>query len=54
VTHPYGTGTCFAEAENRNINFTEDIGCAAAPCDFPQAGATVQVLIDGTVVKRAR
>ena len=34
VTHPYGTDTFVAEAQDRNINFTEDIGCAAAPCDF--------------------
>lgn len=34
VTHPYGTETFTAEAEDRNINFTDDIGCAAAPCDF--------------------
>ncbi len=34
VTHPYGTDTFVAEAADRNINFTDDIGCAAAPCDF--------------------
>jgi len=34
VTHPYGTKTFTATAQDRNINFTEDIGCAAEPCDF--------------------
>ena len=29
--------TFTAEAGDRNINFTEDIGCAAAPCGFAQA-----------------
>jgi Bacterial Ig-like domain len=34
VTYPYGTKTFTAEAADRNINFTDDIGCAVAPCDF--------------------
>ena len=35
VTTPYGTVTVTAEGVGpRNINFTEDIGCAIAPCDF--------------------
>lgn len=34
VTHPYGTETFVAQAADRNINFTDDIGCLAAPCDF--------------------
>jgi hypothetical protein len=37
VTHPYGTDTFVAADAVRNINFTEDIGCAAAPCDFGAA-----------------
>ena len=38
VTHPYGTTTVTAEdpVEQRNINFTEDIGCAGAPCNFAE------------------
>jgi hypothetical protein len=38
VTTPYGTTTVTAEdpAEQRNINFTEDIGCAGAPCNFAE------------------
>jgi hypothetical protein len=36
VTHPYGTTTVTAgdPVEQRNINFTEDVGCAGANCDF--------------------
>jgi len=36
VTTPYGTTTVTAEdpAEQRNVNFTEDIGCAGNPCNF--------------------
>ncbi|HET7196366.1 MAG TPA: hypothetical protein VFI99_15375 [Nocardioides sp.] len=36
VTTPYGTFTVTADdpVAVRNINFTEDIGCAIAPCDF--------------------
>jgi hypothetical protein len=37
VTHPYGEQTFTAQDAVRNINATEDIGCAAAPCDFGQA-----------------
>jgi hypothetical protein len=36
VDTPYGTFTVTADAPTavRNVNFTEDIGCAIAPCDF--------------------
>jgi hypothetical protein len=36
VTTPYGTFTVTADdpVAVRNVNFTEDIGCAIAPCDF--------------------
>ena len=35
VTHPFGTNTFIAEdTPARDINFTDDIGCVAAPCDF--------------------
>jgi len=36
VNTPYGTFTVQADAPTnaRNVNFTEDIGCALAPCDF--------------------
>jgi hypothetical protein len=36
VTTPYGTFTVTADAPTavRNVNFTEDIGCVIAPCDF--------------------
>ena len=37
VTHPFGVDTFVAEDAVRNINFTEDIGCAAAPCDVTLA-----------------
>jgi hypothetical protein len=42
LTHPYGTETIRAEApsEQRNIDFTEDIGCEPAPggrCNFRTA-----------------
>lgn len=41
LLHPYGTTTLTAEdpVEDRNVNFTEDIGCEPAPggqCDFSQ------------------
>jgi hypothetical protein len=38
VTTPYGTTTVAADppTEQRNINFTEDIGCAVAPCNFAE------------------
>jgi hypothetical protein len=38
VTTPYGPVTVTADppinAQDKNVNFTEDIGCAIAPCDF--------------------
>ena len=36
VTTPYGSTTVTAEdpAEQRNVNFTEDIGCPGNPCNF--------------------
>ena len=36
VTTPYGPFTVTAgdPAEQRNVNFTEDIGCAVSPCNF--------------------
>jgi len=38
VNTPYGTFTVTADpplnAQDKNVNFTEDIGCAIAPCDF--------------------
>ena len=36
VTHPYGTTTVTAgdPVEQRNINFTEDVGCTGANCNF--------------------
>jgi hypothetical protein len=35
VTHPYGTTVVEAVGTGtRNINVTEDVGCAGAPCDF--------------------
>jgi hypothetical protein len=36
VTHPYGTTTVTAEdpANARNVNFTDDVGCAGAVCNF--------------------
>jgi hypothetical protein len=40
ITTPFGTThTMTAEdpAEQRNLNFTEDLGCAGAPCDFAAA-----------------
>jgi Abnormal spindle-like microcephaly-assoc'd, ASPM-SPD-2-Hydin len=39
VTHPYGTRTFVAEAADRNINFTRDIGCGV-PCDFSAPGGS--------------
>lgn len=37
VTHPFGVDTFVATADVRSINFTEDIGCMAGPCDFAAA-----------------
>jgi hypothetical protein len=39
VTHPYGTERLTADKRGR-ISFTDDVGCAAAPCDFTAAQAT--------------
>jgi hypothetical protein len=39
VTHPYGTERLTADKRGR-ISFTDDVGCAAAPCDFTAAEAT--------------
>jgi hypothetical protein len=39
VTHPYGTEHLTADKRGR-IRFTDDVGCAAAPCDFTAAQAT--------------
>jgi hypothetical protein len=39
VTYPYGTRTFVAEAADRNINFTRDIGCGV-PCDFSAPGGS--------------
>jgi hypothetical protein len=38
VTHPYGTTTVTVDdaAATRNINFTDDVGCAGSPCDFTE------------------
>ena len=37
MTHPFGVDTFVATADARSINFTEDIGCMAGPCDFSAA-----------------
>ena len=40
VTTPFGTThvvTAEDPANQRNVNFTEDLGCAGAPCDFAAA-----------------
>ncbi|MGA9524780.1 MAG: choice-of-anchor D domain-containing protein, partial [Myxococcaceae bacterium] len=38
VTHPFGVDSFVAQAAGRRgINVTEDIGCAAGPCDFSLA-----------------
>ncbi len=38
VIHPFGVDEFVAQnADDRGINFTEDIGCAAGPCDFSLA-----------------
>jgi hypothetical protein len=39
VTHPYGTERLKSDKRGR-ISFTDDVGCAAAPCDFADAQAT--------------
>jgi hypothetical protein len=39
VTHPYGTERLTADKRGR-VSFTDDVGCAAAPCDFAAAQAT--------------
>jgi hypothetical protein len=39
VTHPYGTEHLTADKRGR-VSFTDDVGCAAAPCDFNDALAT--------------
>src|SRR4051812_21938816 len=39
VTHPYGTERLTADKRGR-ISFTDDVGCAAAQCDFTAAEAT--------------
>jgi hypothetical protein len=39
VTHPYGTERLTADKRGR-VSFTDDVGCAAAPCDFTAAQAT--------------
>jgi hypothetical protein len=39
VTHPYGTERLTADKRGR-VSFTDDVGCAAAPCDFTDALAT--------------
>lgn len=36
VTHPFGTQTFVANSKGE-INFTDDVGCAAAPCDYRSA-----------------
>ncbi len=36
VTHPFGTKTLVAD-EDGEIDFTEDLGCGASPCDFSLA-----------------
>jgi hypothetical protein len=46
LTTPFGTThTITAEdpAEQRNLNFTEDIGCGGAPCDFAAAAGTAHI-----------
>src|SRR4051812_4455112 len=39
VTHPYGTEHLTADRRGR-VSFTDDVGCAATPCDFTDALAT--------------
>jgi hypothetical protein len=39
VTHPYGRETLTADKRGR-VRMTEDVGCAATPCDFREALAT--------------
>ena len=39
VVHPYGNEHLTADKRGR-VSFTDDVGCAAAPCDFNDALAT--------------
>src|SRR3954464_5399248 len=39
VTHPYGTERLTADRRGR-VRMTDDVGCAAVPCDFTDALAT--------------
>jgi hypothetical protein len=52
VTTPYGTTTVEAEdpAEQRNVNFTEDVGCAGAPCNFADMAGNVNAHITNWIV----
>ena len=45
VTHPYGTTNVQVTDANavRNINFTEDIGCEGARCNFAQMATAGQI-----------
>ncbi len=46
LTTPFGTThTITAEdpANQRNLNFTDDIGCGGAPCDFAAAAGTAHI-----------
>jgi hypothetical protein len=40
VTHPFGVNVFEAAAGINGVNFTEDIGCLALPCDFSLALAS--------------
>ena len=46
LTTPFGTThtiTADAPTEQRNLNFTEDIGCGGAPCDFAAAAGAAHI-----------
>jgi hypothetical protein len=46
LTTPFGTThtiTADAPTEQRNLNFTEDIGCGGSPCDFAAAAGTAHI-----------
>src|SRR4051812_19289203 len=39
VTHPYGVDEFVAGAPPRQVNFTDDVGCFALPCDAAKYGS---------------
>jgi hypothetical protein len=47
VTTPYGATTVTADdpAQQRNVNFTEDVGCAGAPCNFADTASSANAHI---------